>query len=600
MWYKLSSKIKAHDDIEEVESGTNDISGNWQPFLDIWFELVCKMKVPHKSKKYDQMFFRTMFFPRVESVTIDGVKHEIPNHIRVDTWNSKSLIVAEVFPVFQEVEDMEKENFLETKKKLVTKLKEFDKQYVKHVKKTHPEVQEIITKAITPLLDLLESNYNFHKLEELKKTRDDIPRFRYTALEDKFCEHFEVVCKILENHGKLEDLYDIKRMLNLLKLDNWQENVPMSFYLNPLKKAIKEAREELLRMRELGPNRCKYYVEDNEPMHQLTIKMVKSDGTAQWLMGDSLKNDQLCFLYDVIKIIFKSNLKNKLINKDKELIDNVIPKLGCFKALLVIKNILEIQFEEKKQAKKGAILPNPDEPEEIKEGEGEQEEVQELPDDEDIDMKQQRIMREQKEAEDKEMRMYGRKWIWQNYISDNRKNDWMNTSQSLTKINEHVISDIVDYILISGFAKARQNDRKAIKDEVDGLLTKSNIIANKDSKEEIENAKNKREFELMHRPPYVWNFFETRIDHEEKIKIESQIDKKDEDKQIDGDTEDDDPHLINYKADPELCYKNEESIHENRVSQFMKDLDSLTYNLKSHEQAKWNMLTELCINIFKE
>jgi uncharacterized short protein YbdD (DUF466 family) len=289
-----------------------------------------------------------MFFPRVEAVTIDGVKYEIPNQIRVDTWNAKLLVVNELFELFKAVDDMEKDDFQATKKNLIGKLKEFDKTYIKHMKKTHPEVQEIITNAITPLLNLLESNYNFHKLEELIKTKEDIPSFRYNALEDKFCEHMEIICKVLENHGKLQDIYDIKRMLNLLKLDNWEDNVPMAFYLNPLKNSIKALREELIRMRHLGPNRCKYYIEENEEMHDLAIKMVKSDVTAQWLMGDKLKNDQLCFMYEVIKIIFKSNLKNKLINKDKVLVDNVIPTLACFKALLVIRNIKLVQFEEQK------------------------------------------------------------------------------------------------------------------------------------------------------------------------------------------------------------------------------------------------------------
>jgi len=158
----------------------------------------------------------------------------------------------------------------------------------------------------------------------------------------------EVVCKILSDHGELQDIYDIKRMLNLLKLDDWENNVPMAFYLTPLKNSIKEMRTELLSMRKLGPNRSKYILEKNQPLHELVIKMVKNDVTAQWLMGDHLKNDQLCFLYNVIKIIFQSSLKNKLINKDKELVDNVIPRLACFKGLLIIREIKIAMLEEQK------------------------------------------------------------------------------------------------------------------------------------------------------------------------------------------------------------------------------------------------------------
>ena len=53
------------------------------------------------------------------------------------------------------------------------------------------------------------------------------------------------------------------------------------------------------------------------------------------------------------------------------------------------------------------------------------------------------------------------------------------------------------------------------------------------------------------------------------------------------------PYLINHNALPEICYQFEEEIHSNRVSKFMKDLENLTYNLKSHEEQKWRTLTDL-------
>lgn len=234
-----------------------------------------------------------MFFPRDDTVTIDGKTYEIANTIKVDTWNSKSLVVNDVFDVFRAVDDMEEENFQDLKKKLVNQLKLFDKQYLKHVKKTHPDVNIIVSSAITPLLDVLESNYNFHKLEELIKKKTEIPIFRFRALEDRFCEHMEIICTTLKEHGDLKQTFAIKRMLNLLKLDNWEENVPMAFYLTPLRDSIKVMRTELLAMRKRGANRCKYYIEQNEPMQANIIDMVAKDVTAQWLMGDKLKNDQL-------------------------------------------------------------------------------------------------------------------------------------------------------------------------------------------------------------------------------------------------------------------------------------------------------------------
>ena len=403
----------------------------------------------------------------------------------------------------------------------------------------------------------------------------------------------EVVCKILSDHGKLQDIFDIKRMLNLLKQDEWEHNPPMAFYLSPLKASIKEMREELLRMKTLGPNRTKYYLEENQPLHDLTIKMVKNDVTAQWLMGDSLKNDQLCFIYNVIKIIYQSNLKNKLINKDKELIENVIPRLACFKGLLVIRNIIILQKDEAKKLNKLKDEASEEaSPEEEKKEESEKEkQIEEEDEDEDA-----RAFREEKKLEEEEMKKYGRKWIWQNYLSENRKEDWLNVAEDLRHINDDVIQDIQDYILISAFPKKKQKERKELAKEVEGLLLSSFKIKNKNDNEEIKQVKNQREFELSLRPPFVWNFSETRKDIEDKIKLENplkSLEELEKERIEEEEKKEQEPYLINHNALPEKCYQFEEDIHSNRVLKFMKNLENLTYNLKTHEEQKWRTLTDL-------
>lgn len=564
------------------------------------FELICALKVPHKSKKYDQFYLRTMFFPREDTVTIDGVTYEIANAIKVETWNSKGLIVNDIMPALNVIiEDMESANFMDYKKKLVTKLKEFDKQYMKHIKKTHPDVQEIISAAIQPMLDILESNYNFHKIEELIKKGHEIPSFRFEALEDKFCEHMEVICTILKEHGNLKDTFAIKRMLNLLKLDNWEEIVPMKFYLTPLKDSIKKVRDEIIDMRKKGQNRVKYYVENNQPMHNLIIDMVAKDVTAQWLMGDKLKNDQLCFLYEVIKTVHKSPLRPLLEGNNKVLVTEVIPKMACFRALLVIKDILTVQTEEKKQEKKN---PQPEAEDEAKEGEGEGDAEESASPNKDLTEEEEEYRKDQeiKKKEKEEMEKYGRKWIWQGYISENRKENWTEAAETLRHINDHVIQDIQDYIMIQAYGK-KAEDRKKINTDVEQLLVETENAKSGDETKPGKIATKKRQFEMSHRPPYVWNFFETRADHEEKMRIQNQK----ETYPSENDTEEepdpkDLPYLINAFADPEQCYRFEEMIHENRVKKVFKELDSLTYNLRSHEEAKWKMLTDHCIQIFKK
>lgn len=69
--------------------------------------------------------------------------------------------------------------------------------------------------------------------------------------------------------------------------------------------------------------------------------MVQKDNTAQWLAGDELKQDQFKFMYNVMKIIYDSALKDLLLNEDQKVIDNVLPSLAAYQALLLIKGILD-------------------------------------------------------------------------------------------------------------------------------------------------------------------------------------------------------------------------------------------------------------------
>jgi hypothetical protein len=75
------------------------------------------------------------------------------------------------------------ENTLNAEKKgLVKLLKDFDKSYQKHSKAVHTEINGFIQHAFIPLIESLEANSEFDKLEELMK-KEEIPDFRYKALE---------------------------------------------------------------------------------------------------------------------------------------------------------------------------------------------------------------------------------------------------------------------------------------------------------------------------------------------------------------------------------------------------------------------------------
>ena len=70
--------------------GTVDIYDDYQPYLDAKFQMVQDLKVPgRKAKAYEQMYVRTMFFEKCESLNIDGKVYDISNGAMVDMWNCK-------------------------------------------------------------------------------------------------------------------------------------------------------------------------------------------------------------------------------------------------------------------------------------------------------------------------------------------------------------------------------------------------------------------------------------------------------------------------------------------------------------------------------
>ena len=100
-----------------------------------------------------------------------------------------------------------------------------------------------------------------------------------------------------------------------------------------------------------GPLHVKYIVEDNKELQDLVKSLIEKDHIVQWLVGDELKQDQFRFLYECIKIIYDSALKQKLLTLDKVVIESVIPKLVAFKSLMSMRTIQFLKGEEMKKVK---------------------------------------------------------------------------------------------------------------------------------------------------------------------------------------------------------------------------------------------------------
>ena len=78
-------------------------------------------------------------------------------------------------------------------------------------------------------------------------------------------------------------------MLHIIKIEDWKNSPPLAFYLTPLRNALRDTRDCMLKMDKEGPLHCKYIIEDNTELQDKTILMIQKDLTAQWLAGDELK-----------------------------------------------------------------------------------------------------------------------------------------------------------------------------------------------------------------------------------------------------------------------------------------------------------------------
>lgn len=152
---------------------------------------------------YEQWGFRTMVFARVplDTIVIDGITYEVTQACNWDHNDCKVKFLNIIRHLEMGYDDdyLTADTLSSFKKELITKLKEFEKKYVKHVKakSTNESLADIHKKAMQPTIDLTEANYNLFHFRKLSETRE-FPEFRKKALVEKYIEHMTKVCHILK------------------------------------------------------------------------------------------------------------------------------------------------------------------------------------------------------------------------------------------------------------------------------------------------------------------------------------------------------------------------------------------------------------------
>jgi hypothetical protein len=110
-----------------------------------------------------------MFFERCESIKIDGKLYEVSNASNVDHFNCKEKMCALWQLTFDpsNVEGLAVDTYITWRKDTIKALKDWDKMYVNHEKKTNKELGSIQAEAFIPLTDLWEANNNFFNINKM-------------------------------------------------------------------------------------------------------------------------------------------------------------------------------------------------------------------------------------------------------------------------------------------------------------------------------------------------------------------------------------------------------------------------------------------------
>jgi hypothetical protein len=66
---------------------------------------------------------------------------------------------------------------------------------------------------------------------------------------------------------------------------------------------------------------------------------------------------------------------------------------------------------------------------------------------------------EKKEAEKRDIKEWGRTWIWEGYFNTKITDKWLETATMLKHVNDHVLQDIEDSIILKGLKNEMKGDK---------------------------------------------------------------------------------------------------------------------------------------------
>lgn len=188
-------------------------------------------------------------------------------------------------------------------------------------------------------------------LVNIKKVEQEIPNiFVKKALQKDLEIGFDLMYKFLNKKLGKDYPFPIdthKMFVNLYKIPHGREIVQIEYYLGQLHKFIEQLKVMSYEMKLNGLARTLIPIQKNTEYIEVLKKIYDMHNIIDRILGDKLLYDQYLFIYDMIKFIHESVMKEDLeVYKTEKFMEKSVPKYIFFMSMIKTANVY-IKFQKK-------------------------------------------------------------------------------------------------------------------------------------------------------------------------------------------------------------------------------------------------------------
>ena len=356
--------------------------------------------------------------------------------------------------------------------------------------KGNPKVEEkkSMSKALTiEQMEIIKNEEERKKLTliNIKKIEQDIPNtFIKEALQKDLEIGFDLMYKFLNKKLGKDYPFPIdthKIFVNLYKIPKGREILQIEYYLGQLYKFIEQLKLMSYEMKLNGLVRTLIPIQANTEYIAVLKKIYDMHNIIDRILGDKLLYDQYLFIYDMIKFIHDSPMKEDLeLYKAKKFMEQNVPRYIFYMSMIKSADIF-IKYQKNSRIDGGHFTIDQyyqplkheiDGPNNIALNAYEM----------NAQMKKgisENYLETEKIFWD-EVNKYGRFWLMEGYFPPEDRNKWLLAIEYLANINKLVQEDIRDMILKGNDEKYRNfSPNKVEKGKDNNQNNKKNISSNK-------------------------------------------------------------------------------------------------------------------------